>query len=52
MDGAAISTSSPIISTMPDMDMTLPKLSEVGRLLKFKMAVIETGSGGRHVEFR
>jgi hypothetical protein len=27
-------------------------LSDVGRLPKFKIAVMETGSGGRHLEFR
>ncbi len=52
MDGAAISTSTSIFSTMPDMDKALSTLSDVGRLPKFKMAVIETGSGGRHLEFR
>ena len=39
-------------SAIPDSDMTLSTLSDVGRLPKFKMAAIETGSGGRHREFR
>ncbi len=52
IDGTAIPTSTPIFSTMPDMNMTLSTLSDVGRLHKFKMAVIKTGSGGRHLEFR
>ena len=34
---------------MPDLDMTRSSLSDVGRLPKFKMAAIETGSGGRIV---
>jgi len=42
----------PIFSTIPNMDMTLSTLSDVGRLPKFKMAAVETGSGGRHLEFR
>ncbi len=50
-DGAAIPTSTPIFSTKPDSDVTLSTLSDVGRLPKFKMAAIETGSGGRHLEF-
>jgi len=37
---------------MPDSDMTLSTLIDVGRLLKFKMAAIETGIDGRHLEFR
>ncbi len=51
IDGAAIPTSTPIFSTMPDMDMTLSTLSDVGRLPKLKMAAIETGtgSGDRHL---
>jgi len=52
MDGAAIPTSTPMFSTMPDMNVTLSTLSDAGRLPKFKMATIETGSGGRHLEFR
>ena len=52
MDGAEIPTSAPIFSTMPDMDMALSTLFDVGRPPKFKMAAIETGSGGRHLEFR
>ncbi len=52
MDGAAIPPSTPIFLTMPDMDMALSTLSDVGRLPKFKMAAIETGSGGRYLEFR
>ena len=52
IDGAAIPTSNPIFSTMPDMNMTLSTLSDVGRLPKFKMAAIETGSSGHHLEFR
>ena len=52
MDGAAIPTYTPTFSTMPDMDMALSTLSDVGRLPKFKMAAIETGSGGHHLEFR
>ncbi len=52
MDGAAISTSTSIFSTMPDMDMALSTLSDVDQLPKFKMAAIETGSGGRHLEVR
>ncbi len=51
MDGAAISTSTPIFSTMPDMDMALSTLSDVGRLRRLNMAAIETGSGGLHLEF-
>jgi hypothetical protein len=31
--------------------MTLSTLSDVSQLLKFKMAAIETGSGGRRLEF-
>ena len=52
MDDAAIATSTPIFSTMPDMDMALSTLSDVGLLPKYKIATIETGSGGRHLEFR
>ena len=38
---------------MSDVDMTLyMTLSDVDRLPKFKMAAIETGSSGRHLEFR
>ncbi len=36
---------------MPDMNMIQSTLSDVGRLPKFKLAAIETGSGGRHLEF-
>ncbi len=36
--GAAIPTSTPIFSTMPDTDMALSTFSDVGRLPKFKMA--------------
>ncbi len=52
MDGAAIPISTHIFSAMPDMDMALSTLSDVGRLPKFKMEAIEIGSGGRHLEFR
>ena len=51
IDGAAIPTSTPIFSTMPDMSMILSTLCDVGRQSKFKMAGIEIGSGGRHLEF-
>jgi hypothetical protein len=37
---------------MPDPDMTLSTLSDVDRLPKIKMAAIETGSCGRHLELR
>jgi len=42
----------PYFRTMPDSDMTLSTLSDVAQLPKFKMAAIETASGGRHLEFR
>ncbi len=48
-DEAAISTFTPIFSTRSELDMSLSSLSDVGRLSKFKMAAIETGSGGRIV---
>jgi hypothetical protein len=53
-DGAAIPTSTPHIfrPCMRDMDMTLSTLSDVGRLPKFKMVAIESGSRARHLEFR
>jgi len=41
-----------MFSTMPDSDITLSTLSDVGRLPKLKMAAIETGSDIRHLEFR
>jgi hypothetical protein len=50
-DGAAIPTSTAIFSTMPGTHKSLSMSSDVGRLPKFKMAAIETGSGGRHLEF-
>ncbi len=50
--GAAIPTSTPIFSTMPDMDMALSTLPDVNRPPKFKIAAIETGNAGRHLEFR
>jgi hypothetical protein len=37
---------------MPDMDDSVDFLSDVGQLEKFKMAAVETGSGGHHLEFR
>jgi len=52
MDGGEIPTSTPIFSTMPDMVVALSTLSDVDRQTKFKMAAIETGSGGRRLEFR
>ncbi len=51
-DGAAIQISTPILSAVPDSGMTLSALSDVGRLPEFKMASMETGSAGRHLEFR
>jgi hypothetical protein len=51
-EGAAILTFTSIFSTMPDFDVTLSSLSDIGGLAKFKMAAIETGSGARHLEFR
>jgi hypothetical protein len=42
----------PTFATVPDLDVTLPTLPDVGRLLKFKTAATESGSGGRHLEFR
>ena len=51
-DGAAIPTSTPILSAVPDSSMTLSTLSDVSRLPKFKMASMEIGSDGRHLEFR
>jgi hypothetical protein len=50
-DGAAIPTIVPIFSAMPDSNMTVD-IARRWRLPKFKMAVIETKSGGRHLEFR
>ena len=37
---------------MTDMDDSIDYVSDVGRLEKFKMAAVETESGGRHLEFR